>query len=96
MERRLARVEAQLAGQESEAQHALLEDVRKNEEVYEACRAQLERDHHGAWVVILNQQVVVIDPNYEEAVRKAGEMPPGALSRMVRRVGEVLPTRIRR
>ena len=73
----------------------MLDDVKANEQTYESLSADLERTHWGQWVVIIKEQLVATALTREEAIRQAGEMPPDALSRLVRRVGEALPKVVR-
>jgi hypothetical protein len=75
---------------------AVINDVRSNEEVYEKLREELEKNHRGEWAVIVKGELLVFAPTMKEALKKAGEMPSDALSRMVRRIGEELPKVVRK
>jgi len=69
----------------------IADDVRRNEQAYERLRTQLEETHRGHWVVFVKGELVASGPTREEALRRAGSVPPDALSRLVRKVGEELP-----
>ena len=75
---------------------AILDDVQANERTYNRLRAELERTHWAEWVVIVQGQLVAAAPTREEALRQAGQLPPTAASRLVRRVGEELPKVVRK
>lgn len=74
----------------------ILDDVKANERAYDSLRAELERTHWAQWVVIVQGRLVAVAPTREEALRQAGEMPPDAASRLVRKVGEELPKVVRK
>ena len=74
----------------------IIDDVKTNEQVYENLRADLEKTQWGQWVVIVKGHLVAAAATREEAIRQAGEMPPHAMSRLVRKVGEELPTLVRK
>ena len=69
----------------------IIHDVKANEQVYESLRPELERTCWGQWAIIVKGKLVVVAPTPEEAFRQAGSVPPDALSRLVRKVGEELP-----
>lgn len=75
---------------------SVIDDVKANEQVYESLRTELERNHWGKWAVIVKGQLVAVAPTREEALRQAGAVPPDALSRLVRKVGEALPKVVRK
>ncbi|HIE25896.1 TPA: hypothetical protein EYP66_01260 [Candidatus Poribacteria bacterium] len=75
---------------------AVISDVKSNEEIYERLREELEKNHWGEWAVIVKGELLAVAPTMEEALKDAGEMPPDALSRMVRRIGEELPKVVRK
>lgn len=70
---------------------AILNDVKANEQAYDRLRAELESSCWEQWVVIARGRLIASAPTREEALQQAGETPAGALSRLVRKVGEVLP-----
>lgn len=74
----------------------LVETVRANEEVFESLRPGLEQEHWGQWVVIADGEVVTIAATWEDAVGAAGTARTEGVSRLIRRVGEELPTRVRK
>ena len=74
----------------------IIDDVKANEQAYESLGAERERTCWGQWVVIVKGQLVAAAPTQEEALRQAGEMPPDAASRLVRKVGEELPKVVRK
>ncbi|MBI4605724.1 MAG: hypothetical protein HY721_27470 [Planctomycetes bacterium] len=75
---------------------AIVDDVRSNEGAYERLRPQLEATHKGHWVVFIQGQLVASGLTREEALRRAGHVPPGVPSRLVRKVGEELPKVVRK
>ena len=74
----------------------IIHDVQTNEQVYESLCAELERTCWGQWVVIVKGKLVAVAPTPEEAFRQAGSVPPDALSRLIRKVGEELPKVVRK
>lgn len=74
----------------------LIDDVKINEHVYERLREELEKDHRGEWAVVVKGALRAVAPTMDEALRQAGELPPDALSRLVRRIGEELPKMVRK
>ena len=75
---------------------AILDDVKANEQAYDCLRAELERNCWEQWVIIAGGRLIASAPTREEALQQAGESPAGALSRLVRKVGEELPPLLRK
>ncbi|MEP7343435.1 MAG: hypothetical protein ABI977_37290 [Acidobacteriota bacterium] len=75
---------------------AILDDVKANEQAYECLRAELERTCPEQWVVLARGRLIASAPTREDALQQAGEAPAGALSRLVRKVGEELPPLVRK
>ena len=75
---------------------AIINDVKANEQLYEKLREELEKKHRGEWAVIIKGELLAVAPTMSEALRRAGEMPSDALSRLVRRIGEELPKVVRK
>lgn len=75
---------------------AIIDDVQANERAYDGLRAELERTHGEQWVVIVQRQLIAAAPTREEALRQAGTLPPQAVSRLVRKVGEEFPKVVRK
>jgi hypothetical protein len=74
----------------------ILEDIETNAKAYEGLRGQLEKDHWGEWAIVIRGQLVAVAPTMEDALQRGGNMPPEALSRLVRKVGEELPKVVRK
>ncbi|MBM3239312.1 hypothetical protein FJZ31_23715 [Candidatus Poribacteria bacterium] len=75
---------------------AVISDVMSNEKVYERLREELEKNHWGEWAIIVKGELLAVAPTMKEALKKSGEMPSDALSRLVRRIGEDLPKVVRK
>ncbi len=69
----------------------LFADIERDVQAYESLREELERDHWGEWVVIVEGKLVAIAPTLDEADRQARERVHDAAGRLVRKVGEELP-----
>jgi hypothetical protein len=74
----------------------ILKDIETNAKAYESLRAQLEKEHWGEWAIVIRGQLVAVAPTMEDALQRGGDMPPEALSRLVRKVGEELPRMVRK
>jgi hypothetical protein len=75
---------------------SIAEDIEANERVYESLRPGMEATHSGQWVVVMDGRLVAVAPTREEALRRAGPVPPSAPSRLVRQLGEPLPSVVRK
>ncbi len=69
----------------------LFAEIERDVQVYESLREELERDHWGEWVIIVEGKLVAIAPTLDEADRLTRERVPDAAGRLVRKVGEELP-----
>jgi hypothetical protein len=76
--------------------NTIFDDVKANEQAYDRLRAELESRCWEQWVVIVLGRLVTLAPTREEALRQAGEPPADVLSRLVRKVGEELPSLLRK
>jgi hypothetical protein len=73
----------------------ILEDIEANQSAYQQLSTELERTHWHQWIVIARGNLLAIAPSREEALQQAGNAAE-ALSRLVRKVGEELPTAVRK
>ncbi len=77
-------------------EETMLADITANANAYEALRAELEETHLGEWVAIVGGEIAAIAPSYQEVLQRSDEAADNAPSRVVRLIGEELPTEIRK
>jgi transcriptional regulator with AAA-type ATPase domain len=67
----------------------------KNQETYAQLKTELEQKYQGQFVVIARGLLIAVAPTLQEALQQAKAILPEAEHRLVFKVGEDYPTKIR-
>ncbi|MFQ6074857.1 MAG: DUF5678 domain-containing protein [Candidatus Bathyarchaeia archaeon] len=71
------------------------DEERKNEEAFEKLKDSLEKEYSGMYVAIAGGELVAVGETLQETLEKSDEVKPGVGHRLVFKVGEEYPERVR-
>ena len=76
---------------EAQTIYAVESEQKRNQAAYESLKGALEKKYWGRFVVIAEGRFIADALTFEEVVRKGDQIVPGAMHRIVFKVGEVYP-----